>query len=162
MPVCLLWTPSTLPHYEVISFLSSTLQRHVAAFHSFFASPVRVREEIKGRILGHAIILKDEIIMIHRPIYSLSQDSSVGIVTRLRTGEPSKRGSISGRGKRFLSFLSESIETNLGPTQPPVRYAPRRFLWGKKAGTWGSPPPSLEWVELDFCSPHITLWHVQR
>ena len=135
VPVCLLWTPSTLPHYEVISFLSSTLQRRVAAFHSFFASPVCVKEEIKGRMLSHAIILKNEIIMTHKLIYSPSRDSSVGIVTRLRTGRPSKHGSIAGRGKRFLSFLSESVETNLGPTQPPVQYAPRYFLWSKKAGT---------------------------
>ena len=141
MPVCPLWTPSTLPHYEVISFLSSTPQRHGAAFHSFFASPVRVREEIKGRISGQAIILKNEIIMIHRPPYSPSRDSSVGIVTRLRTGRPRKRGSVFDRGKRFLSFLSDSIETNLESTQPPVQYEPRRFFWGKKAGTICYHPP---------------------
>jgi hypothetical protein len=56
-------------------------------------------------------------------------------VTRLRNGRPSKRGSVSGRGKRFLSFVSESIETNLGPKLPTVQYAPRRFLWGKNVGT---------------------------
>lgn len=107
----------------------------MAAFHSFFASSMRVREEIKGRILGQAFILKSEIIMVDRPIYCPSRDNSVGIVTRLRNGRPSKRGSVSGRGKRFLSFVSESIETNLGPKLPTVQYAPRRFLWGKNVGT---------------------------
>jgi hypothetical protein len=45
--------------------------------------------------------------------------SSVGIATRLRTGRPRTLGSISDRGKIFLSFVN--AQTGFGPTQPLIQ-----------------------------------------
>jgi len=47
-----------------------------------------------------------------------SRDSSVSIVTRLRTGQTKNYGSIPFKGKRFS--LLRSIQTGMEPTQPHI------------------------------------------
>jgi hypothetical protein len=50
----------------------------------------------------------------------MRKDSSVGIATRLRAGQPRNRGSIPDRGKTFL-LLSTATKPALKPTQPPMQ-----------------------------------------
>jgi hypothetical protein len=56
-----------------------------------------------------------------------SRDSSVSIVTRLRAGRP---GFDSGQGKRI--FLVTVSRPAVGPTQPPIQWAPGAVSPGVK------------------------------
>ena len=58
------------------------------------------------------------------------ESNAVGIVTRLRAGQPRNCVSILGRGKRF--FFSRNAQTICGPTQPFIqrRLFPREYSGG--------------------------------
>jgi hypothetical protein len=55
----------------------------------------------------------------------------VGIATRLLAGRPRGRGSIPGTGKRIFP-LSVTSRSDLGPTQPPIRWVPGAVSSGVK------------------------------
>ena len=65
-------------------------------------------------------------------INCVSPDSSVGLATRY--GLEGRRSNPGG-GQIFLSSI-----TALGPTQPPVQWAPGFYHENKAAGPWRCPP----------------------
>jgi hypothetical protein len=62
-------------------------------------------------------------------VYSLLVESMVGIVTRLWAGEQWNDALFPSKDKRFL-FFSEASGLSLGPTLPPIQWAPVAFLYG--------------------------------
>jgi hypothetical protein len=77
-----------------------------------------------------------------------NHDSSVGIGTRLRAGHLRNRGSITGRGKRFVSSPQR-------PDRLWVLYMGTRgsFPGGKAAGPWSWPTYSAEVKNVGVIPP---------
>jgi hypothetical protein len=81
-----------------------------------------------------------------------SWDSSVGIAMGYGLGG---RGSIPGKGKRFVFHFPTTSRLTLGPTQPPTQWAPgplspRVKRLGREAD---HSPPRSRMVELYLHSP---------
>jgi hypothetical protein len=74
--------------------------------------------------------------------FAMSQDSSVGIAKKLRTGRPTSRSSIPGVPSYF-SFLSNfQIGSGFHPASCTMG-AGSCFPWGKAPGAWTWPLPSI-------------------
>jgi hypothetical protein len=58
---------------------------------------------------------------INENVLLTGRDSTVGVVTRLRTGRPRNLSSIPGRGMGFFSIISRPA---VGPTHPPIQSVP--------------------------------------
>jgi hypothetical protein len=61
-----------------------------------------------------------------------SRDSSAGLVTRLRAGQPRNRASIPARGKRLFSPPKRSFRPVLGPIQLPIPWVAGAISAGRK------------------------------
>jgi hypothetical protein len=77
-------------------------------------------------------------------VITRSRCSTVSTATRLRTGRPRSRRSISGGGQEVSTF-SIASRPAVRPTQPPVRWVPRTV----------SPGVKWQWLEADHSPPFL-------
>ena len=94
-------------------------------------------------------------------------DTSVGIVTILRTGKPSNRSSIPGEGKGFFSPVKCPDRywdpPNFLPNERPTRALPQGLIGhGMKLTTHLHLSPRLGTTGATPPLPHTPLWRSQR
>jgi hypothetical protein len=91
------------------------------------------------------------------------RDNVVSKAKKLRPGQPTNRGSITGKGKILTLF--QNVQTDFGDHQAAFWWPPGRYPRGKAAGVWTTHHHLVAMLRMNGAKlppPHLSLWRVQK